>query len=56
MKQVDGLHNERHELGVQIELNDRWQVATGVRHDLLDDDRATPLLTQEVGARTDAVL
>jgi flagellar motor protein MotB len=56
LKQVDGLHSERHEVGVQIDLNDRWQVATGVRHDLLDDERAVPLLTQAIGARTDAVL
>ena len=56
MRQLDGLHSERHELGVAIDLNDRWRLASGVRQDLRDDDAATPLLTEDTGTRTDALL
>ncbi len=56
IQQMDGLRNERHEMGIEIDLNDRWQLATGVRHELVEDNRAVPLLPDDIGARTDAVI
>jgi len=37
-------------------LNDRWSVATGVRNDKREDQRAVVPVTQEQGQRTDAVV
>jgi flagellar motor protein MotB len=51
-----GLTASAHELNVAYELNDNWGVATGVRVDERRDDSPVVALTQEQGARTDAVV
>ncbi len=51
-----GLTASAHELNVAYELNDNWGVATGVRKDERRDDSPVVPLTQEEGARTDAIV
>ncbi len=51
-----GLTASAHELNVAYDLNDNWGVATGVRVDERRDDSTLVPLTQEQGARTDAVV
>jgi hypothetical protein len=51
-----GLSASAHELNVAYRLNDNWQVGTGVRSDERRDDSLVVPLTQEQGARTDAVV
>lgn len=55
-EQDAGLTLEATELNVKYKVSDRWSVATGVRNDKREDLRATVPLTQEQGARTDAVV
>jgi flagellar motor protein MotB len=45
-----------HELNVAYEINDHWGIATGVRQDERRDDSPVVPLTQQQGARTDAVV
>jgi hypothetical protein len=51
-----GLTATAHEVNVAYELNENWGVATGVRQDERRDDSTVVPLTQEQGARTDAVV
>ncbi len=51
-----GLTASANELNVAYELTDHWGVATGVRMDERRDDSPIVPLTQEQGARTDAVV
>ena len=51
-----GLTASAHELNVAYELNENWGLAAGVRVDERRDDSAVVPLTQEQGARTDAVV
>jgi hypothetical protein len=55
-EQDAGLTLEAAELNVKYQLNDHWSVATGVRNDKRDDQRAVVPVTQEQGQRTDAVV
>lgn len=55
-EQDEGLTLDAAELNVKYQLNDRWSVATGVRNDEREDQRALVPLTQEQGQRTDAVV
>ncbi len=55
-EQSAGLTLEAAEVNVKYQMNDRWNVATGVRSDKRDDQRAVVPLTQEQGERTDAVV
>ena len=55
-EQDAGLTLEAAELNVKYQLNDRWSVATGMRGDKREDQRAVVPLTQEQGERTDAVV
>jgi flagellar motor protein MotB len=51
-----GLTASAHEFNVAYEINDNWGVATGVRASERSDDGTLVPLTQEQGARTDAVV
>jgi flagellar motor protein MotB len=51
-----GLTASVHEVDVAYQLNDNWDVATGVRMDERRDDSIVVPLTQEQGERTDAVV
>jgi hypothetical protein len=51
-----GLTWNVHEVDVAYQLNDNWDVATGVRSDERRDDSAVVPLTQEQGERTDAIV
>ncbi|HJW46152.1 MAG TPA: OmpA family protein [Lysobacter sp.] len=55
-EQDAGLTLEAAEVNVKYQVNDRWNVATGVRNDKREDQRAVVPLTQEQGQRTDAVV
>ncbi len=55
-EQDAGLTLDAAEVNVKYQLNDRWSVATGVRNDKREDQRAVVPLTQEQGQRTDAVV
>jgi len=50
-----GLHTRAIEVDVAYELAEEWSVSTGVRNDLREDRSPLVPLTQEQGARTDAV-
>src|SRR5690606_31507356 len=51
-----GIETSAHELDVAFRLNDRWGVSTGVRKDERLDLSPVVPLTQEQGARTDAIV
>jgi len=51
-----GLESTAHELDVGFQLNEQWNVSTGVRKDLRRDNSLVVPLTQEQGERTDAVV
>jgi hypothetical protein len=51
-----GLTASANEVNVAYELNENWGIATGVRTDERRDDSPVVPLTQEQGARTDAVV
>jgi lipopolysaccharide assembly outer membrane protein LptD (OstA) len=51
-----GLETSAQELDVGFSLTDQWNVSTGVRKDLREDNSPIVPLTQEQGERTDAVV
>jgi hypothetical protein len=51
-----GLETTAQELDVGLQLNEQWNVSTGVRKDLRRDNSLVVPLTQEQGERTDAVV
>ncbi|MGE0623549.1 MAG: OmpA family protein [Pseudomonadales bacterium] len=51
-----GLDLAAHELDLGYQFNPRWKLSGGVRHDDRDINTPVPSVTQNTGARTDAVL
>ncbi len=51
-----GLETSAQELDVGFRITDHWNVSTGVRKDLREDNSPIVPLTQEEGERTDAVV
>jgi flagellar motor protein MotB len=56
LSQEQGIQTSAHELNFSYQLNPRWDLSAGVRHDDRQDDSAVTLPTQETGERTDAVM
>lgn len=56
VSQAVGLDLAAHEINLGYQFNPRWKLSGGVRHDDREITAPVPLLTQETGARTDAVL
>jgi flagellar motor protein MotB len=54
--QDQGLQTTAGEVDVGYRLTDRWRLGAGVRTELRDDDSPIVPVTQEEGARTDAVV
>ncbi len=54
--QTDGLTTRAQEYSVTYRIGDQWDLSTGYRRDERSDDSSVPILTQEQGDRTDAVL
>ena len=54
--QDNGIETDAHEVNLAYQINQRWDLSAGVRHDNREDNAPVPLPTQEVGDRTDAVL
>lgn len=53
--QDQGLDTSAHEVDVDYQLNDRWQVSGGARIESREDNSPVPPVTQIEGDRTDAV-
>lgn len=51
-----GVDLAAHEINLAYQFNQRWNLSGGVRHDDRDVTSPVPLVTQDIGARTDAVL
>ncbi|MEM8768005.1 MAG: OmpA family protein [Pseudomonadota bacterium] len=56
LEREDGLSTSAQELNVGYRFSPRWDLSAGVRRDDREDDSGALLPTQELGARTDAVL
>ena len=54
--QTDALDSQAGELDVGYDLTDRWSLGLGVRHDNREDISPIVPVTQEEGARTDALV
>jgi len=54
--QEQGLETDATELNVDYQLNDRWQLSSGVRQDNREDNSPVVPLTQIEGERTDVVV
>jgi flagellar motor protein MotB len=54
--QTQGLVTTAGEVDLGYKLTERWSLSGGVRNDRREDDSPIPLLTQQEGERTDAVV
>ncbi len=54
--QQDGLETTAQEVDLGYQLTQQWKMSAGVRNDLREDASAVVPVTQEEGARTDAVV
>jgi flagellar motor protein MotB len=52
----DGLETSAQEVDVGYQLTEHWKLGSGVRYELREDDSPVVPVTQEEGARTDAVV
>ncbi len=51
-----GISTDRHELNVGYQLSERWDISTGLRQDVREDNSPLVPLTQDVGDRTDGIV
>ncbi len=56
LSRADSLSTSIHELNLNYQLNPRWNLSGGIRHDDREDDSVIVLPSQELGQRTDAVM